>query len=664
MPAIDSEFVQATGGTTTSTTFVDAGCSSSALASGVPHLVIGFANHQDVGNLAYDPPQSSELEARFGTTRIGFSGWQTAFGSFAPDVAAGAQMRVAAVVVGDGSSTLNMRVRSTAGDVAAEYASLSWQVIALDSLTEDADYWIGDSASGDTSEVAGTDAGDCGARLRQITDPSGTPTSATIAVSRIDNGSEGEIFLTLTGNNGGDTTPALLAPSFYLHDVRALTSGTTYTFRWEFRDESTWEQGDTDGQVTFTAPSSGDYAVIATAEAFVSGGVVQYRRSRIIVLRLDAFVDYAVITNGGGIQSDGAVTEGSNALTYDFGTGADALVLGCSFAQAGSNWGRVFMRHDGSPDVDYPDADGTSRNAIVAGDTGASDIDALGFGAIVTASGSQSWRMLGSSDSGGVLTVGRNRGDTADARTVLFAIQLETPDSGPSGTMAPTLPLPTTSASGQRRETGTMAPSLPIPTTTSTGLARHVGTIAATLPLPNSSASGLARHQGSLAATLPLPTASASGLAARSGSIAASLLLPAIVASGTASHPPTGTMAPSLPVPTLAASGQRVETGTMATALPIPTTAAIGSIPSSNAGALAATLPRPTISAAGSAQSEITGTASCSLPLPSASISGSVGELSQFDASSLPLTTADTSAGAYTTAGPTADPLSLPLENV
>lgn len=90
MPAIDSEFVQATGGSTTSTTFVDAGCTSSALASGVPHLVIGFANHQDAGNLAYDPPQSSEIEARFGSTRIGFSGWQTAFGSFAPDGAAGA----------------------------------------------------------------------------------------------------------------------------------------------------------------------------------------------------------------------------------------------------------------------------------------------------------------------------------------------------------------------------------------------------------------------------------------------------------------------------------------------------------------------------------------------------------------------------------------------
>lgn len=657
MPAIDSEFVQATGSTTTSTSFVDAGCSSTALTNGVSYLAIGFANHQDAGGLGYSPVQWSQCEARFGSTRLALSSWQSPFGNFAVDGAGGAQMRVAAVVDGDGASTLNMRVLSGAGDVDCVYASLSWKVIALDELTENTDYWVADSASGDTSEVAGTDDDDAGARLRLITDPSGSPSSATI-------GTEGEIFITLTGNNGGDTDPSLLAPTFYSHDVRALSASTEYTIRWEFRDESTWEQGDTDGQLTFTPTESGDYLIIASAEAFVSGGVVQYRRSRVFVLRLDALAGYEYIANGGGIQAGGNTVEGATGLTYDFGTATDALVLGCALQQGGTNWGRAWMRHDGAPDVDYPDADGTERNNIIPGDDAGSDIDALGFGAIVTGTGSQTWRLVAQSDSGGEFNLGRNRGDTADSRAVLVALQLETADTGPTGTMAPTLPIPTVSATGQRVETGTMAPALPLPTVASAGVARHVGSVAATIPLPTVESSGVARHQGQVATTLPIPTTSGSGTVARAGVIAASLLIPAVAASGMATPPVSGSAAASLPIPTMTGAGRRVEVGSMATSLPIPTMSAAGAVPSVASGAMAAALPLPAISATGVAQSEITGTASCSLPLPTSSSHGTVGDLGAFDASSLPLTTDAAGAGPYTTSLPTSDPLSLPLENL
>lgn len=431
MAVVDSEFVQrTTPGTTTATTMQDTGCTSTALVNGVDYFVVGFANHQDDGGVAFVPTQWSEAELRFGTTRLAFSSAQTPFGNFAINGAACTQIHVAAMVTGDGSSTLNIRAQSGDGSICT-YASLSWQIMALDELVVDVDYWVADSGSGDSSEVSGTDDDQAGARLRMVTDPSGSPSTQTI-------GTETEYFVTLSGIVGGFATdPAVYAPSFYAHDVRTLVGGTTYRIQWEYLDETSWEQGSALGQLTFTPSDSGDYAIWASAEAFVSGGVVQYRRSRVFALRLAAFVDYAYITNAGGIQCAANTVEGAAGLTYDFGS-YEAYVAGCGTFQAGVNWGRSFMRHDGAPDVDYPEDDGTSYNFVVNGLTSTSDISALGFGVISSDAGSQTWRNVGESTSpGGVLAFGRNRGDTANSRSVLLAFALETAAPPPAAATSP-----------------------------------------------------------------------------------------------------------------------------------------------------------------------------------------------------------------------------------
>lgn len=504
MPAVSTQFVQAAGGADPSTSMLDAGCTSAALANGVDYLVIGFANHSMDQSMGFVPAQWTECEARLGSTRLAFSSWQSPFGNFAPNHASGGQLHVAAVVTGDGSSTLNMRVRSGEGTANVVYGGLQWIVADLSELTVNVDYFVADSGSGDASEVAGTDDDSCGMRLRLITDPLGTPSAATLGPGE-------EYFLTLTGNNGGDSTPALLAPSAFLLDVRTLTGGTTYRIQWEFLDEAAWEQGDAAGQLTFTPGATEDFAIIATAEAFVSGGVVQYRRSRIIVMRLDVFTAYVAITNGGNIQASAAVVEGANALTYDFGS-TPALVLVSTTAQGANNWGRALLRHDGTPDVDYPGGIGTSRNPIVPGIGGASDFDGLGFGVVDSSSGSQTWRLVSSADSpGGLFDVGRDRASTGASRTVMLAIALETAVSGFSGTVAITAPAPTLAATGAQTQAGTAAITAPVAVLAASGAHAQVGTAAVTLLTAILEAAGTLGLTGSVGLTAPVSVLSASG---------------------------------------------------------------------------------------------------------------------------------------------------------
>lgn len=88
---------------------------------------------------------------------------------------------------------------------------------------------------------------------------------------------------------------------------------------------------------------------------------------------------------------------------------------------------------------------------------------------------------------------------------------VEANDSGVSGTMAGTLPMPTASMAGNIEHTGTMAGTLPMPTASMAGAIEHTGTMAGTLPMPTASMAGAIEHTGTFAGTLPIPTASMAG---------------------------------------------------------------------------------------------------------------------------------------------------------
>jgi hypothetical protein len=178
--------------------------------------------------------------------------------------------------------------------------------------------------------------------------------------------------------------------------------------------------------------------------------------------------------------------------------------------------------------------------------------------------------------------------------------------------------------------TGDFASSLPIPTMAASGTSEHTGAFASPLPVPTMAAAGQREEAGTFASSLPVPTMAASGLAEHAGAFATTLPVPVLAATGVVEH--TGAFASPLPVPTMVAAGSVEHEGVFATTLPVVVLAAAGSV--EHEGAFATTLPVPTMAAAGQ-RAEVS-TFAAALPVPTMAAAGQRVELGTF-ASSLPV---------------------------
>lgn len=228
-----------------------------------------------------------------------------------------------------------------------------------------------------------------------------------------------------------------------------------------------------------------------------------------------------------------------------------------------------------------------------------------------------------------------------------------------SGSGTPSLPLITSSGSGESGQIGQGGDAAPFP---------HLGLLFG---------SGAATYSGSGTPSLPLLTASGSGTKARKGTGTPSLPLVTATGAGTKARKGSGT--PSLPLPTAAGTGKRGLKSTGASSLPLITATGAGetdalvtwsgsgtpSLPlltASGTGTKArkgdGTATLPLLTATGAGTKARTGTGTPSLPLPTATGAGKRG-LTSTGTPSLPLLTA-TGSGSTATTGGGGDPAPFP----
>lgn len=228
-----------------------------------------------------------------------------------------------------------------------------------------------------------------------------------------------------------------------------------------------------------------------------------------------------------------------------------------------------------------------------------------------------------------------------------------------SGSGTPSLPLITSSGSGESGQIGQGGDAAPFP---------HLGLLFG---------SGAATYSGSGTPSLPLLTASGSGTKARKGTGTPSLPLVTATGAGTKARKGSGT--PSLPLPTAAGTGRRGLKSTGASSLPLITATGAGetdalvtwsgsgtpSLPlltASGTGTKArkgdGTATLPLLTATGAGTKARTGTGTPSLPLPTATGAGKRG-LTSTGTPSLPLLTA-TGSGSTATTGGGGDPAPFP----
>lgn len=615
------------GGSTTSGSFGSAVLSTAALDNGVTYLVIVQATHGTDG--AFPSTSGSEMEARFGTTRYALSGAYNYFADFnSGDVANGGVLAAAFTVVGDGSSTINLRVRVNGGTDTARWGGAVLIAIPLTLLTLGTDYWVAEAPNSDTAEVT------CAGTAFQTGDSDGILTFTPASTGDYTLIFSAESFLNGTPDPGGeqhrararmddgtaqticteteftkDTDGGFVAqssPSFLLYDHRTLTGGVAHTFQWEFANST---PGDSMG----------------------------YRRTRVFAFRDAAFRNVAAIVDGGNVVANGGDADAANSLDWDFGSSVGTLVLASCSHQNGFAFGDASL-FDGA--TEYPTS-GIFPSIVNVGTTTSNDQAWVSISECLTLSGAQSWLLRGHSDSANDLTFGRNYGNTAPARTPLIAIDLYVPGaaSPATGTAAMTSPVPTLASSGEQTQTGSAAIASTVPTLAAAGTQTQTGTAAMTAPVPTLAASGAQTQTGAAALTSPVPTLAAAGDQTHAGTAATSAPVPTLAASGSQTHEgsastttPTPTLAASgsqdsaadgsaaltSPSPVLAAAGEQTHTGSAATTTPAPTLAAAGA--QGTAGAAATTTPPPVVAASG-AQAQ-TGTAAVSSVAPTLAAAG------------------------------------------
>lgn len=269
--------VQDTAQTTTSATLVDASCTTAPLESGVQYLVLYQAH---LRNTADGGSFMAVGEARFGTTRIGYSESQEAFNNSSN--VSGMQLVGATIVTGDGSSALNMRFACD-GVNTATIASQSFIAIPLTDL--EAESFLGTNSDAALVTPGGASGfTDLGAGL-QLT-PAETGTYLVIASAEAFFGAGDSASFRFTADDvvlrdGAvwfrDSDPGDAAQTFRMMDVLDLEGGVEVDFQIEVEGV---------------------------------GGSTSYRRPRIVAIPLDRFSDFFFLRDTEGLTVTGAGSSG------------------------------------------------------------------------------------------------------------------------------------------------------------------------------------------------------------------------------------------------------------------------------------------------------------------------------------------------------------------
>lgn len=383
--------------------------------------------------------QAAEVEWRHNTTRHANTRWVSLFGAFAPSVAAGGTMKGIQVIAATNGDTVELRQQrvdldgTNTGTV--ETGGIALMCICLAGLIQNIDYFITEGGNSDSAEVTasgtswvtGAAAGRIGQGAGEV--PLTAPTTGDYLVvgsaTGFVNGSPGTVEVsggrlrradTSTNLGSGEaqffshdvSNPTALQGNFFELDVLTLTANDQPEIQWEFNNDA-------------------------------SGTSCGARRTRIFVLRLAALRNYAYAVNVGNIQVASAGTvEGSNGLTFDFGSSRDCLLLGAATWQTGGgNWGRGWLHQDAG-DVHHPPdgrIDAVFNDGVGSGD----DITVLPFGTLLAQANSVTWRLAEQTDTAAnAYTLGRTRGNGGSARTVLVALDLYAVDPSFAGTCAAT----------------------------------------------------------------------------------------------------------------------------------------------------------------------------------------------------------------------------------
>lgn len=431
MPALPNEIVTDSGDVTDSSGAYQLVCETSTLAAG-RYLVIFAVNYVNLSGSGA-PSNAAEVEARQGSTRVALARFSSIFGSFARTAnPGGGVFQAFAVLDLSGSETLSLYVRGYGADARSNGGTI--QAVNIDALTEGDDYWYADSASGDTSEVVAVGS------TWVEGDPAG---QLTFTVP-----SDGDYLFLYSAEGAIDGTPDAVEEEFRARARINVNSGTDDLVGTE---TETYQDASAGGNSLLYGPSfvnmdvlpllSGDDVLAFWEFANASAGdATGYRRTRVMAFRLDAFADYDFVTNAGNIQCDGSAAdvEGTNAVTFNYGS-ADVLILAVTASQSGDgNWGNAYLHRD-SGDILYP-PQGRMWAFISGGTDGTDSIANILLSTILSASGSETFRLHQHADSGAsTYTLGRTRGNTASTRGPLLALQLATAASGPTSNTSGTI---------------------------------------------------------------------------------------------------------------------------------------------------------------------------------------------------------------------------------
>jgi len=164
-----------------------------------------------------------------------------------------------------------------------------------------------------------------------------------------------------------------------------------------------------------------------------------------------------------------------------------------------------------------------------------------------------------------------------------------TVDTGTTGALAASLPVPTAQIAATVTADAALSTSLPAPIAALDGGVTAAGALDTALPMPTAALEGAVSSAGVLAAELPSPTAALDGTVTTDGALAATLPLPiATLGSLTVAD---GVLAAELPMPTAALSAESAEPGALSAVLPLPVAELVTTVTAT--GELTAVLPLP-----------------------------------------------------------------------
>lgn len=540
----------------TDTTWASVLTASSAITSGSDFLVIATANTST--NDFSD--RTTELEFRYGSTRLGYIISANQFGQFNQDDSAkGIVGRCLARVAGDGSSTINLRSQVESGSGAEGIAgNLEGVAINLDDLgTEDTDWFWSETANSDSANISLS-----GTTELRADDTATSETAAQDGEIQVTPGTTedwlvigyAEVFF----DSGAATTDDIFGELQLVEDPSGSPSTTVLGPGEPFSveaDESdapeetskTWIFGDV---VELTSGTVSRFQMVFSGDAGNANGYV--RRIRMFAAPLSSFADSAYITDAGNIQANSATVEGTSDLDFDFGASThDAVVMMFGATSNGGTWANdgIVEDPDGTPTY-YPDGDTTGR--FEGGHSAGAVACCFHLAVLEDIADDYTFRVSATGDTA-EHRVGRNGADSAGVRTVLLALMMDTPASGSDGDGAVTNGADTLSAAGSVENVGAGAATSGDDTTVGAGTAPAVGTSAISEGADTLSAAGEVENVGTGAITSGDDTAAGVGTSSSDG--AGAVTNSDDTAAGSGTVPAVGTAAISEGADTLVGEG-------------------------------------------------------------------------------------------------------------